>query len=114
MSKFKNMADVRKANLARGHFFFSDGAMSFFNSRVMGELCMGRYFITGESPDKDWDSPERRYTVRFVKDDGSITEITGRGIREFETVEDAKAAMRAHYDAHSDPETGEVPSDAVQ
>lgn len=66
-----------------GNYFFSPGALSFFNARVHGDLYGGRFFVTSERC--DWgDGHPRYYTVRFVRDngDGSVA-VTSTGFQRF-------------------------------
>lgn len=59
----------------KGKFFFSEGAMRFFNSRIetRGKLIGDKYFITSEQFDEK--SP-RLYSVRsFEKKTGDINTI---------------------------------------
>ena len=63
--------DIRKANEKAGHYFFSEGAMRFFRSRVHDEVYGAGFFVTSEAaPDEP-----RFYTVRFAQPDGSITTV---------------------------------------
>ena len=87
---FTSMDHVRRANTARGHHFFSEGAMAFFNSRVESKLLDGRYFVTSEAFDE---TSERRYSVREVEDDGAVETLGA--FQEHPTIEAALAAIEA-------------------
>lgn len=63
--------EIRRANEAAGHYFFSEGAMRFFRSRVHDEVYGAGFFVTSEAaPDEP-----RFYTVRFAQPDGSISTV---------------------------------------
>ena len=67
---YLSIQEIRKANAARGHFFFEPATMRFFSSRVQDAAGVigGRYFITSERPPNG----DRMFTVRVANDDGSI------------------------------------------
>ncbi len=69
---FRNIAEVKQANEAIGHHWFSPGATRFFNSRVSGKLVNGRYFVSSEK--FDLNSP-REYTIREALADGQIETV---------------------------------------
>ena len=69
---FKRMSDLRAANAAAGHFFFSRGAMRAFNSRIESALYDGRVFITSESMGYGDDDHRRMFAVREAMPDGKI------------------------------------------
>lgn len=85
MGKYSSMYNVERANIARGHHFFSPESKRFFRSRIGTRLINGRYFITSEQ--FDWKSP-RLYTVRRAEDDGSI-ETVGE-FQQFDTAAKAR------------------------
>lgn len=66
------MEDVRQANAAIGHHWFSPDTVRFFNSRIGRSLYGGRYFVTSER--YEWDAP-RLYTVRRANADGTIDTV---------------------------------------
>ena len=65
------MYQIRKANDEAGHYFFSEGAMRFFRSRVHDEVYGAGFFVTSEAAPNE----PRFYTVRFAQPDGSITTV---------------------------------------
>jgi hypothetical protein len=69
MNTFKTIADVRAANKAIGHHFFSRETMRHWRSRIESSLYGGRYFVTSE---QGGDDKPRIYKVREVRPDGSI------------------------------------------
>lgn len=63
-TQYTSIEQIKDANARAGKYFFSDGAMRFFNSRVSDVVHTGPggvYFVTSEK--FDWKTP-RRYTVR--------------------------------------------------
>jgi hypothetical protein len=83
-SPFARMREVRAANEAAGETFFDGAAVEFFDSQVETELIRGRLFVTSEQwrptpegRDHGLTDGERRYTLRYAMDDGSI-ETVGR------------------------------------
>lgn len=88
--RFRTIDEIKDANRARGHFFFSHSTMRFFDSRVEAGLYGGRYFITSEQfHASDGTSAPRKYTIRCVKDDGSIERVG-----DFEKTTDLEEARR--------------------
>jgi len=69
---FDTMDEVRAANEAIGHYFFSPATRRFFRSRIGSKLYGSKYFVTSEQFD---DNSPRLYTIRYVYPDGSITTI---------------------------------------
>ena len=84
---FKDIDAIKRANDELGHFFFSDGAMRFFNSRIHRNIYAGRFFITSERYDS---KTPRLYTIRRANDDGSIGDVG-----EFQQYKTAREARRA-------------------
>jgi hypothetical protein len=81
------IAEVKARNKASGQYFFSRDTMRFFNSRVMGGLQRGRYFITSERYD---DYRPARYTVRTFDNLETCHVRTLGEFQGFGTIEDAK------------------------
>lgn len=77
---------IKRANRARGHYFFERDTMRFFRSRVLGGVIAGRFFITSEQFN---DRSARLYSVREVNDDGSIDSTSE--FQQFETARQARA-----------------------
>lgn len=70
---FRDLDQIIAANEALGRYFFSAGAMQFFNSRVSKRIHVGpggTFIVTSE---RDRNLP-RRYTVRQVLPDGEIAD----------------------------------------
>jgi hypothetical protein len=69
-TKFWNsIAEIKNANKARGHFWFSDDTMRFFRSKIHGEVIGGKYFV--HSIQYGDDHP-RQYKFSWVNQDASI------------------------------------------
>ena len=106
-SPYEHMRDVVRANKAAGKFFFSPGAMQFFHCRIESALIRGRYFITSEQMEEHeymdaqgrmQPPTERRYTVRYAQDDGSIESITPH--MQFTTQAEAMTYLLQHDQHH--------------
>jgi len=63
-ARFDSVAAIIEADKAAGLFFFSPGAMRFFQCRVSRELIGGRFFVTSEQEGGTAWGGARRYTVR--------------------------------------------------
>ncbi len=68
---FKNISEVKAANKALGHYFFTPQTMRFWRSRVETKLYGGQYFVTSE-----YYAAALRYTIRQALEDGSIKTIS--------------------------------------
>ena len=92
---YRTIADIKAANEAAGHYWFTPDAMRWFRTRVSGGVIGGRYFVTSEQFVPYDGPPEpRRYTVRRANDDGSIDTVG-----EFQAYETAAQARAAAYNA---------------
>jgi hypothetical protein len=72
---FNTIAEVKKANKAKGQHFFSKDTLAFFGSNVYNGLytVAGRqFFITSED---NYNRTERGYTIREAMPDGDIETI---------------------------------------
>lgn len=84
---------LKQRNLEAGQFFFSEGAMRFFNSTIESdgfECGPDLLFVTSEQGDNNWDGL-RRYTIRRMDARGCVTDFSEFG--EFQTAQDAYTAM---------------------
>lgn len=68
---FKTIAEIKAANAALGHFWFSPETIKFFGTKIMPTVVDGRYFITSEQPPHG----PRKYSVRRAEDNGSISTV---------------------------------------
>lgn len=67
--------DMRRINMEKGQYFFSQSTMRFFKSRIVtkGQLIKDKYFITSEKFDED---TPRLFTVRkFNSATGNINTV---------------------------------------
>lgn len=73
---FHTVAEVKKANRALGHHWFSPSTMRFFKTHIVkghygGRLIQSRFFITS---DDVW-GLGRRYIIRAALDNGSVETV---------------------------------------
>lgn len=94
--------DIKRANAELGHFFFSAGAMRFFDSRIHRKVYAGRYFITSERYDAE---TPRLYTIRRANDDGSIDDVSE--FQQYKTAHEAHHAIEIFL-VHGGPADGGV------
>lgn len=94
---FKTIDEIKAANAAAGHNWFSPDTMRYWHTRVSGTVYGGRYFVTSDGP-----SGERGYTVRHASPDGGVSTARGCTFREFATR--AQAIKRARELA-TEPDT---------
>jgi hypothetical protein len=84
--------EIKEANKAIGHHWFSTGAMRFFDSRILRGVIGGHYFISSERFDHN---TPRTYTVRVACDDGRVETEERDGERaEFVTSAAARAYVK--------------------
>ena len=83
------IAEMKKRNEATGQFWFSKGAMAFFNTKIETEPTEKGYFITSEYME---DPKTKRYTIRFFDQKTDTVETVG-DFRQFDSLEEAKGAM---------------------
>ncbi|WZX99209.1 hypothetical protein NSQ26_07610 [Bacillus sp. FSL W7-1360] len=82
------IAEMKELNEEAGFYFFSPGAMRFFNSKIETQPTREGYFITSEHPGDE----VRRFTIRLFDLETSDVH-TVEEFQEFETLEDAIDAM---------------------
>ena len=89
--KFNGIEDIKRYNAETGHYFFSADTMRFFRSRVSGETfgANGELFITSDKNEGPGYSFPRRYTVRAIRDDGSVDTMSE--FQQFTTLAQARA-----------------------
>jgi len=89
-----DMRDVEEASSRGGYHFFDADAKRFFSSRIGKTLYGGRYFVTSEQfHGSDGYTAPRLYTVREIRDDGSVWDIGE--FQQYETSREAVAAIRS-------------------
>ena len=89
-----SIEQLKAVNTANGYHFFSAGSMRFFRSRVGSNVypaADGWVFVTSEQFD---DNSPRLYTVRIMREDGSIDEIGE--FQQYKTSDAANRAARAY------------------
>lgn len=91
MSTYATIEEIKQANAAIGHFWFSPETMEWFQSEIHPRVYHGRFFITSEQGKHgEWDGA-RRFTVRECID-GSIHTVSEFG--EFDTWKEAQMFAR--------------------
>ncbi len=73
MNHYKSIAELKAKNESIGMNWFSTETMTFFNSRVEGDLHDGDFFISSEQYD---DESPRQYKVRQGTKTGHIATLT--------------------------------------
>ena len=88
----RSIEQVKADSAKAGKYFFSPGAMAFFNSRIETDTWErrggGEYFVTSEQYD---DTSPRRYKVRRAFADGAIGTVG----EDYTTLDEAVAAIAA-------------------
>lgn len=72
-----SIEQAKRRNAAAGQTWFGKAEMRFFNTRLAGTVYPvpdGMLFVTSETPDA---ATPRRYTLRFISDDGKVSTIEG-------------------------------------
>lgn len=93
LSQVWTVTQLKQYAKDQGSYFFSPGAMRFFNSRVLPFILhaeQGIAFITSEQ--FDYKSP-RFYTVRLMREDGNIDTVGD--FQAYDTPGQAKKAAKA-------------------
>jgi hypothetical protein len=88
---FSTINEIKAANKAKGHHWFSEGTMEFFGSQIESGVIGGRYFVTSEKTGFE-DDGTRVFSVRVALDDGSIDTVGE--FQEHVTLDSARAAAR--------------------
>src|SRR5690349_2012625 len=69
LGSYQTIADIKRANKARGKFFFERKAMKIFFTRIETGVYSGKFFVDSM---KDSEEGPRYYKVRCCHPDGSI------------------------------------------
>ena len=72
---YKYISQIEYANKAIGHYFFDNGTMRSFNSRVHSQVYGGCIFVTSEKNSSWRFEYDRAYTIRMITETGSIRTI---------------------------------------
>jgi hypothetical protein len=83
------IAEMKRRNAAQGQYWFSEGAMSFFNTKIECEPSEKGCFITSEYMD---DPNKKRYSIRCFDQKTNTVETIGE-FRKYETLKEAKGAL---------------------
>lgn len=100
---FTSMPAVKAAFSAAGSFWFSPGAMKFFNTKIESSLIGGRYFITSEQYET---GSQKLFNIRKVVRDMNNTpsldiETVGEHMT-YTTKQQAMNALEEYLKAHND------------
>ena len=79
------LAEMKERNKQQGQYWFSKGAMKFFNSKIESEPTEKGYFVTSEYME---DPNTKRYTIRFFDQKTNKVETIG-DFRQYETLTEA-------------------------
>lgn len=96
-SKLTTLEQAKEQNKRAGFHFFSKDTLAFFSSRISSDARAvdgGLLFVTSEQfvPFNGPAEP-RKYTLRFIRNDGSVGQLKGTEFQEYATLHDAKRAM---------------------
>lgn len=83
------LAEMKKRDSETGQYWFSKGAMAFFNTKIESEPTEKGYFVTSEYME---DPKEKRYTIRFFDQDTNRVQTIG-DFRQYETLSEAIGAL---------------------
>jgi hypothetical protein len=84
---YKNVKEIKEANIKAGYSFFNDENMRFFKCRLLSKVYGGKYFITSEV----FMGEPRKYTVRVILEDKLIETM---GLFNKLTVNEAKTLAK--------------------
>lgn len=100
---FTSMPAVRAAFSSAGSFWFSPGAMRFFNTKIESSLIGGRYFVTSERYETG--SPKRfniRKVIRNMENTPSLDIETVGEHMTYTTKQQALNALEEYRNANND------------
>lgn len=83
------ITEMKRLNKAAGQYWFSKGAMKFFNTKIEAKPDKNNFFITSDCPNDGI----KRYTIRRFNTETYEVE-TASEFWEFRTLEEAKAARK--------------------
>jgi len=87
MRTYNNIQEIIDHNFEAGQFYFSEGAMRFFNS-VVAPTLYGEHqniFITSEQFDED---TRRMYSVHLIDENGEVQDLSE--FQQFKHIKQAK------------------------
>jgi hypothetical protein len=83
------IAEMKRRDAETGQYWFSKGAMLFFNTKIESEPNEKGYFVTSEYME---DPDQKRYTIRFFDQKTNRVETIG-DFRHYETLSEAIGAL---------------------
>ena len=95
MRQYNTITEIKEANKALGHHWFSTGTKRFFDSKIESRVLHGQYFISSEKIPGD---KERKFTLRKALENGQIESM---GFHAFKTKVQAKNALKEHLKAQA-------------
>jgi hypothetical protein len=87
------IAEMKRRDSETGQYWFSKGAMQFFNTKIESEPTEKGYFVTSEYME---DPNQKRYTIRFFDQQTNTVQTIG-DFRQYETLSEAIGDMN-HVD----------------
>lgn len=101
---YRSIEEIKATNVAHGGYWFSDGAMSFFGSRISKEVIGGCLFVSSE----EFPSGGRRYSIRRADQRGTIMTVGDFG--QYATLDQAKRAARRMVEPPDGSEGSNAPN----
>ena len=83
------IAEMKRRDSETGQYWFSKGAMAFFNTKIESEPNEKGYFVTSEYME---DPKTKRYTIRLFNLTTNKVETIG-DFRQYETLSEAIGAL---------------------
>ena len=83
------LAEMKRRNVETGQYWFSKGAMAFFNTKIESEPTEKGYFVTSEYPEE---LSQKRYTIRYFDPITDKVETIG-DFRQYKTLSEALGAL---------------------
>lgn len=81
---FKNLTQLKKANKENGYYFFSPETMTFFKTKIVTPLILGKYFICKYTY-VNGKIKTVTFLIRRAQKDGNIKSLT----KKFSTKDEA-------------------------
>lgn len=109
LADFQDMLELKQANTAAGQYWFTEGAMRFFNCRLSSSAIKFfgvAFFVSSEKgPPIDGKTFPRLYTARMMPLEGDgrgrVHELPGTVFQQFRTSRAAWAAIDAYCATHA-------------
>lgn len=83
------MTDVKRENKKAGRYWFTEGAIKFFNSKIESKLLNQKYFVTSERFEEGY---PRLYTIRAYNPKTHQIDTVGE-FQQYKTKEGALVAI---------------------